>query len=61
MSSDWSWEQDADLRFARKSNIPLTTLPTDVGKTRWDFADPAMDPQRWGIAQGRPRRQAAVP
>jgi diguanylate cyclase (GGDEF)-like protein/PAS domain S-box-containing protein len=47
MSSDWSWEQDADLRFRRQSNIPLTTLPTDVGKTRWEFADPAMSPHRW--------------
>jgi diguanylate cyclase (GGDEF)-like protein/PAS domain S-box-containing protein len=47
MSSDWSWEQDADLRFRRQSNIPLTTLATDVGKTRWDLADPAMSPDRW--------------
>ncbi len=47
MSADWFWEQDADLRFVHDSNIPLTTLPTDVGKTRWDFADPAMDPRRW--------------
>ena len=49
MSSDWSWEQDADLRFRRQSNIPLTSLPTDVGKARWDFADPAMNPDRWAL------------
>jgi signal transduction histidine kinase len=47
MSADWFWEQGADLRFLRNANIPLTTLPTDVGKTRWDFADPAMDQHRW--------------
>jgi signal transduction histidine kinase len=47
MSADWFWEQDADLRFVRDANIPLTSLPTDVGKTRWDFADPAMSPDRW--------------
>ena len=47
MSSEWFWEQDADLRFVRDSNIPLTTRPTDVGKTRWDFADSAMDQHRW--------------
>src|SRR6185312_17492188 len=30
-----------------QADIPLTTLPTDVGKARWDFADGAMNPQRW--------------
>jgi signal transduction histidine kinase len=49
MSADWFWEQDADLRFQRDSEIPLTSLPTDVGKTRWEFADPAMDPRRWDV------------
>ncbi len=48
MSADWFWEQDADLRFVRDSKIPLTSSPTDVGKTRWDFADPAMNQLRWG-------------
>jgi signal transduction histidine kinase/CheY-like chemotaxis protein len=47
MSSDWFWEQGADLRFTRQANIPHTTLPTDVGQARWEFADSAMDPQRW--------------
>jgi diguanylate cyclase (GGDEF)-like protein/PAS domain S-box-containing protein len=47
MSADWSWEQDADLRFRRQADIPLTTLATDVGKTRWEFADPAMSEARW--------------
>jgi signal transduction histidine kinase len=47
MAADWFWEQNADLRFVRDSRIPLMSLPTDVGKTRWEFADPAMDPRRW--------------
>lgn len=47
MSADWFWKQNADLRFVKRANIPLTTLPTDIGKTRWDLGDPAMDPQRW--------------
>jgi PAS domain S-box-containing protein len=49
MSTDWFWEQDANLRFVRDSLIPLTSLPTDVGKTRWDLADPAMNPDRWDV------------
>jgi signal transduction histidine kinase len=47
MSADWFWEQGADLRFLKDANIPLTSLPADVGKTRWDFADRAMDQHRW--------------
>ena len=47
MAADWFWEQDADLRFSCDSRIPLISLPTDIGMTRWDFADPAMDPRRW--------------
>jgi len=47
MSSDWFWEQDADLRFTRQADIPHTTLPTDVCKTRWELADSAMNPKRW--------------
>ena len=47
MSADWFWEQDAELRFAWQANVPLTSLPSDVGKQRWDLADPAMDPDRW--------------
>jgi PAS domain S-box-containing protein len=47
MSADWVWEQGADLRFLHDANIPMTTLSTDVGKTRWDFADKAMSEHRW--------------
>jgi signal transduction histidine kinase len=47
MSADWFWEQDTDLRFVRDSKIPFTSLPSDVGKTRWELADPAMSPHRW--------------
>jgi PAS domain S-box-containing protein len=47
MSADWFWEQDADLRFVGDANIPLTSLPTDVGKTRWELGDSEMAPHRW--------------
>ena len=47
MTADWFWEQDAEFRFVRDANIPLTSLPTDVGKTRWDLADSTMNPGRW--------------
>ena len=40
MAADWFWEQDADLRFTRDSQYSAGSRPTDVGKTRWDFADP---------------------
>jgi signal transduction histidine kinase len=49
MAADWFWEQDADLRFSCDSRIPLISLPTDIGMTRWEFADPAMDPRRWDV------------
>ncbi len=52
MSADWFWERDASLRFLRDSDIPftnqpVTNLPGDMGTTRWDLADPVMDPGRW--------------
>lgn len=47
MAADWFWEQDAELRFVRDSTIPDISVPDDVGKTRWELADPAMDPARW--------------
>jgi signal transduction histidine kinase len=49
MAADWFWEQDANLRFVVDSNIPFASRPTDVGKTRWELGDPAMDPQRWEV------------
>jgi signal transduction histidine kinase len=47
MSADWFWERDADLRFLRDVDIPFTNPSADARKTRWDLADPAMDPHRW--------------
>lgn len=47
MAADWFWEQDTEFRFVYESRIQLASLPTDVGKTRWELADPAMDPRRW--------------
>jgi signal transduction histidine kinase len=49
MGADWFWEQDASLRFVRDSDIPQISVPADVGKTRRELADPAMDPGRWEI------------
>jgi signal transduction histidine kinase/ActR/RegA family two-component response regulator len=61
MSSDWFWEQDADCRYVRDSEIPLISLPSDVGRTRWDLADGTMNPDRWylhkaDLAANRPFR-----
>jgi signal transduction histidine kinase len=47
MSADWFWERDADLRFLRDVDIPFTNPSADARETRWDLADPAMDPHRW--------------
>lgn len=47
MAAEWFWEQDADLRFVDDPSLPSTFLPVDVGKTRWEMGDPAMDPRRW--------------
>jgi signal transduction histidine kinase len=49
MAADWFWEQGADLRFVRDSKIPHTSLPTDIGKTRWELGDPAMSEHRWEL------------
>ncbi|PWF49356.1 bifunctional diguanylate cyclase/phosphodiesterase [Massilia glaciei] len=53
MSSDWYWEQDAELRFinitgglVEKSGVPLTRL---LGKTRWESV-PGMEESDWGRA-----------
>jgi diguanylate cyclase (GGDEF)-like protein len=59
MSADWLWELDADLRL--KSASDLATDPSDIGKTPWELADPAMDEQRWvvhkvGLAARQPFR-----
>jgi signal transduction histidine kinase len=47
MAADWFWEQDANFCYVREAKVPLTSSPTDVGKTRWECADPAMNPHRW--------------
>ena len=49
MSADWFWEQDTDLQFLRDANIPLTSHVSDIGKTRWDFADVSMSQDRWDV------------
>jgi signal transduction histidine kinase len=47
MSADWFWERDADLHFLYDPNIPFASPSIDVGETRWNLADRAMDPPRW--------------
>jgi diguanylate cyclase (GGDEF)-like protein len=47
MAADWFWEQDANLCFVRDARIPLTSPPTDVGRSRWELSDPTMDQDRW--------------
>jgi PAS domain-containing protein len=61
MSVDWFWEQDADLRFKRKTIIPSMVGSDDTGKTRWELAGPAMSEERWAphkadLAARRPFR-----
>ena len=53
MSSDWYWEQDAELRFtsitggiAQKGGIPPELL---IGRTRWDYVEGMADTD-WGQA-----------
>ncbi|MES3025193.1 MAG: EAL domain-containing protein [Pseudomonadota bacterium] len=53
MSSDWYWEQDAELRFVNvtgglveKSGVQLERL---LGRTRWESV-PGMDQTDWGRA-----------
>jgi PAS domain S-box-containing protein len=52
LASDWLWEQDTDLRFTWGSGIPTLQELTSVsfiGRTRWEFADPASETeiQQW--------------
>jgi PAS domain S-box-containing protein len=50
-SSDWFWEQDAELRFTWASEIPpelgLVHPEGFIGKTRWEVADHGPTPARW--------------
>jgi diguanylate cyclase (GGDEF)-like protein len=47
MSVDWFWEQDADLRFKRRTIVPSASVSDDTGKTRWDLAGAVMSEERW--------------
>jgi diguanylate cyclase (GGDEF)-like protein/PAS domain S-box-containing protein len=53
LSSDWYWEQDAELRFTAITGggIDKTGMPADslIGKTRWE-AVPGMLETDWGNA-----------
>src|SRR5882672_6774578 len=41
MSTDWYWEQDAQLRFVQTPGLEKTQLSLEsvTGKTRWDLPD----------------------
>ncbi len=60
LSSDWFWEQDADLRFSFVSGglHAATGLEPEstIGRRRWDppFADP--DEEQWGIHRAQVER-----
>jgi diguanylate cyclase (GGDEF)-like protein/PAS domain S-box-containing protein len=49
MSSDWYWEQDADLRFTHVSGGILRALNLDpslfIGKRRWDIEMASISPE----------------
>jgi diguanylate cyclase (GGDEF)-like protein/PAS domain S-box-containing protein len=49
LSSDWYWEQDADLRFTQiSSKVHEFSLGAeDVGKTRWEVPRPQMTEEQW--------------
>jgi PAS domain S-box-containing protein len=51
LSSDWYWEQDADLRFSRMSEeiYPKSRLrpETTLGKLRWELPIASVSEERW--------------
>jgi two-component system cell cycle sensor histidine kinase/response regulator CckA len=49
-SSDWFWEQDADLRFCRFSDVsnkPEIQSEFYLGKTRWEMAGGGVTEKQW--------------
>ena len=50
LSSDWYWEQDADMRFTQiSSRVHEFALGSeeDIGKTRWEIARLHMTDEQW--------------
>jgi diguanylate cyclase (GGDEF)-like protein/PAS domain S-box-containing protein len=50
LSSDWYWEQDADLRFTQISSRAREFAlgsEEDIGKTRWEIARLHMTEEQW--------------
>ena len=50
LSSDWYWEQDADLRFTQISSRAhefALGSEEDIGKTRWEIARLHMTDEQW--------------
>src|ERR1700730_11546318 len=51
-SSDWFWEQDADLRFCRFSDVsnkPEIQSEFYLGKTRWEMAGGGVTEEQWAV------------
>lgn len=65
VSADWTWEMDADLRFAfiddRARTLIGEHIEEIIGQTRIDLADTSFDPEGWrrhleDLAERRPYR-----
>jgi PAS domain S-box-containing protein len=50
-TTDWYWEQDADLRFTfiakRRDGVSRIALPELIGKTPWEANAGAASPEEW--------------
>jgi diguanylate cyclase (GGDEF)-like protein/PAS domain S-box-containing protein len=57
LSSDWYWEQDAELRFTRFSGSNLSEAGFDskalIGKTRWEISGAHVDPAERTAVQAK--------
>jgi PAS domain S-box-containing protein len=50
LSSDWLWEQDADLRLTWVSESTVNALyfaKARIGARRWEYQDTSLDPEGW--------------
>ncbi|CAM8638668.1 PAS domain [Comamonadaceae bacterium] len=51
LSSDWYWEQDAELRFTRIDgngvNADRLAPQSSIGRTRWDSGGQGVTPSQW--------------
>ncbi|MEX2240951.1 MAG: EAL domain-containing protein [Burkholderiales bacterium] len=53
LSSDWYWEQDADLRFTLvSSKIREFSMDAQIGKTRWETPVEGVSEEQWRAHRG---------